>query len=494
MKTKIYLTSLLCIGFLSCDDSLNVEPETFVSGSVYYKNADQVESAVNGVYSVLQNLHTSQNFWMFTETRSDNTTYQYNINSRCCITREQIDEFLNTSTDRFTEGFWNGLYNGVQQTNVIIDRIDGADIPDQIKKNQFIGEAKFIRGLLYFHLVRLFGEIPLRIEEVKGPSDAFTETKASREQVYNQIILDLQDAVTKLPEQYGSTDVGRATKGAALTLLGDVYLTLKDYTNTIETLKQVTQLGYQLVPNYANIFDPNNKNNSESIFEIQFNSGVEGEASNFIYNFGPFSAEAYLTGFQGQLGGLNIPTPSLVNAYEVGDKRKDASIGYYSDPVNSNLFESFPGDSIPYTKKYNHPPYEIVGRTNDNWPVYRYAGALLMLAEALNEEGRTGEAEVYLNLVRLRARLAPISGLGKDAFRDAVYHEERVELAFEDKRWYDLLRTDRAIEVMTQHGIEERNRLARVGPESFVIDPFKLVFPIPETEIRLNGFEQNPGY
>src|SRR5690606_11704106 len=133
-------------------------------------------------------------------------------------------------------------------------------------------------GLLYFHLVRLFGDIPLRISEVKGPSDAFTETKASRSQVYDQIILDVQDAVTKLPGQYSSSDVGRATKGAALTLLGDVYLTLKDFPKAIETLKQVTQLGYQLVPNYADIFDPNNKNNSESIFEIQFNSGVEGEA------------------------------------------------------------------------------------------------------------------------------------------------------------------------------------------------------------------------
>jgi hypothetical protein len=494
MKARIYLSLLLCAGFIACEDSLNVEPETFVSGTGYYKSEQQIEAAVNGVYSVLQNLHTNQNFWMFTETRSDNTTYQYNVNNRCCITREQIDEFLNTSTDRFTEGFWNGLFNGVQQTNVILDRIEGAGISDTAKKDQFIGETKFLRGLFYFHLVRLFGEIPLRVNEVVGPSEAFSDTRASREQVYAQIIQDAQDAAKKLPVNYTGSDIGRATKGAALSLLGDVYMTLKDYSNATSTLSEILPLGYQLVSDYADVFDPNNKNNSESIFEVQFNSGVEGEFSNFIYNFGPFSAQFYLTGFQGQLQGLNIPTPSLINAYESGDERKDASIGYYSDPVNSNAFETFPGDSIPFIKKYYHPPYEIVGRTNDNWPVYRYSGTLLMLAEALNEEGKTGEALPYLNLVRERAGLEALSGLGAEALREAIYHEQRIELAFENKRWYDLLRTDRAIEIMTEHGIEERERLPRVGPESFVMEPYKLIFPIPESEVRLNGFEQNPGY
>jgi len=194
------------------------------------------------------------------------------------------------------------------------------------------------------------------------------------------------------------------------------------------------------------------------------------------------------------LGGLNIPTPSIIKAYETGDKRREASIGYYANSANSNTFESFRGDSIPYIKKYYNPPYISLGWTNDNWPIYRYANVLLMLSEALNEVGRTAEAYNYINPVRVRAGLKELSGLSQSAFREAVYHEERVELAFENKRWYDLLRTDQAIEVMTKHGIEERSRLARVGSESFVIDPHKLIFPIPASEIRLNGFEQNSGY
>jgi len=299
MKTKIYIASLMFMGLSACNELLDVEPETFVSGSDYYKTEGQIKTAVNGAYAVLQTLNTSGNFWIFTEVRADNTTYQYNPNNRCCITREQIDEFLNLDTDRFTENVWSVLYNGVQQTNVILNRIEGASISDDTKKNQFIGEAKFLRGLFYFNLVRLFGEVPLRVDETKGPTDAFSNKKASVEQVYEQIIKDVKDAVASLPVKYASSEVGRVTKGAALTLLGEVYLTQKDYPKTINTLKEVTNLGYVLVSDYDRIYKPNNKNNSESIFEVQFNASVVGENSNFFFNFGPFPGSVALTGFQG---------------------------------------------------------------------------------------------------------------------------------------------------------------------------------------------------
>jgi len=494
MKAKIYIVSFIFVGLLSCNKILDVEPETFTSGSNYYDTENQIETAVNGAYSVLQTLNTSGNYWIFTEVRADNSTYQYNPNNRCCITREQVDEFLNTATDRYTETVWSVLYNGIAQTNVILSRIESVSFSDMAKKDRLIGEAKFLRGLLYFNLVRLFGEVPLKIEEVNGPTDAFSDQKATVEQIYGQIIQDATDAAANLPISHTGSDVGRATHGAALTLLGDAYLTRKEYSNVIDVLQQVTKLNYNLVSDYADVFDPNNKNNSESIFEVQFNSSVQGENSNFFFDFGPFTGGFDLTGFQGQLGGLNIPTPSIINAYEPNDKRKAASIGYYSHPDNSSSFESFSGDSIPFIKKYYHPPFEINGWTNDNWPVYRYADVLLMLAEALNEEGRTGEAYEYINAVRIRAGLETLSGLNQIAFRQAVYQEERVELAFENHRWFDLLRTDLAMEVMTSHGQEERERLARVGPESYNIQEHMLIYPIPASEVRLNGFSQNPDY
>ncbi|HTN05339.1 RagB/SusD family nutrient uptake outer membrane protein [Agriterribacter sp.] len=492
-KMNIFFLTLSCT-LVSCNKLLEVKPETFTSGSNYYKTENQVRTAVNGAYSVLQNLNNNGNYWIFTEVRSDNTTYQYNPNNRCCITREQVDEFLNTSTDRYTETVWTTLFNGIQQCNVILSRIEGATFTDDAKKNQYIGEAKFLRGLLYFNLVRLFGGVPLRVEEVRGPGDAFTEERASVEAVYAQIIQDAKDAAEKLPASYPGESVGRATKGAALTLLGDVYLTRKDYPNAIKFLQEVTGLGYQLVPEYADVFSPLNKNNSESVFEVQYDAGIQGENSNFFFNFGPFTAGLDLTGFQGQLGGLNIPTPSIINAYEPGDKRKDASIGYYANPDNNNAFESFPGGNIPFIKKFYHPPFPNNGWTNEDWPVYRYAHVLLMLAEALNEDNKTGDAYAPLNRVRQRAGLAPLSGLSKEGFREAVYQEERVELAFENQRWFDLLRTGRAIEVMLAHGAEEKVRLARVGSESYNVQEYMLVFPIPASEVRLNGFEQNPNY
>jgi hypothetical protein len=227
---------------------------------------------------------------------------------------------------------------------------------------------------------------------------------------------------------------------------------------------------------------------------VQFNAGVQGENSDFFFNFGPFTGSLDLTGFQGQLGGLNIPTPSIINAYETGDKRREASVGYYANADNNNTFESFNGDSIPFIKKYYHPPFVNNGWTNDNWPVYRYANVLLMLAEALNEQGQTGEAYNYINPVRARAGLDPLPGLSAEAFRDTVYHEERVELAFEDQRWFDLLRTGRALEVMKAHGQEEKARLPRVGAESYNVQEYMLIFPIPASEVRLNGFAQNPNY
>jgi len=493
MKSKIYFASFMLMGLLACNKLLDVEPKTFTSGSSYYETEQQVRTAVNGAYSVLQTLNTSGNFWIFAEVRADNSTYQYNPNNRCCITREQIDEFLNTATDRYTETVWTVMYNGIQQANAILSRIDGAAFSDKTKKTQYIGEAKFLRALLYFNLVRLFGEVPLRVEEVKGPTDAFTEEKARVQQVYDQIIQDAKDAAANLPAKYTGADLGRATKGAALTLLGDVYLTQKDYPNAITALQEVTQLGYRLMPDYANVFSPANKNHSESVFEVQYNASVQGENSRFFFDFGPFSGGLDLTGFQGQLGGLNIPTPSIINAYETGDKRKAASIGYYVNRNNSTGFETFPGDSIPYIKKFYHPPFINNGWTNENWPVYRYADVLLMLAEALNEQG-TAEAYSYINAVRMRAGLNVLTGLSKDAFRKAVYHEERVELAFENQRWFDLLRTDRALEVMRQHGLEERARLSRVGSESFKVQEYMLIFPIPASEVRLNGFAQNPNY
>ncbi|MGN6510815.1 MAG: RagB/SusD family nutrient uptake outer membrane protein [Chitinophaga sp.] len=493
MKTKIYLICLMALSANGCNYMLDVKPNSFSSGENYYQSEQQVLRAVNGAYGVLQNLYTSD-FWAMTEMVADNTNYQYDASDRGAQQREEIDEFLITSSNNYVNTVWAQIYRNIHQCNVIVTRIDGVEFSDENVKKRYAGEVKFLRALYYFHLVRLFGPVPLIVKEPDGPEDAFARSRASVDEVYAQIIADAKDAAEGLPPSYTGADVGRATKGAALTLLGEVYLTRKDYPNAVTTLTEVTKLGYDLLDDYGDNFNPARKNNIESVFSVQYNSGLETESSNYIFVFGPRNGKKDLTGFNGLLGGNNIPTPSIYNAYEAGDKRKDESVYLYDSPTNAPFEEAGAfGGKLPLIKKFYHPPYALDGRANENWPVYRYSHVLLMLAEAINEAG-TGDPYPYINDVRHRAGLDPVSGLGQAAFRDTVQHEMRVELAFEDHRWFQLLRTGKAITVMTQHGKEEKQRLTRLSAASYDIAAYKLLFPIPDREKRLNGLEQNDGW
>lgn len=493
MKTKIYLICLLALSSNGCNYMLDVKPNSFSSGENYYQTEMQVLRAVNGAYGVLQNLYTSD-FWAMTEMVADNTNYQYDASDRGAQQREEIDEFLITSSNNYINTIWAQIYRNIHQCNVITSRIDGVQFSDEAVKKRYAGEAKFLRALYYFHLVRLFGGVPLIVKEPEGPENAFARSRASAEEVYQQIIADAKDAAESLPASYTGADIGRATKGAALTLLGEVYLTRKEYPAAVAALQQVTTLGYTLLPDYGDNFNPARKNNAESVFSVQYNSGLETESSNYIFVFGPRNGKKDLTGFNGLLGGNNMPTPGIYNAYEAGDERRDESVFLYDSPTNTPFEEAKAfGGKLPLIKKFYHPPYALDGRANENWPVYRYAHVLLMLAEAINETGG-GDPYQYINPVRVRAGLQPLAGLSQAAFRDAVFREQRVELAFENHRWYQLLRTGKAIEVMTQHGTQEKQRLTRLSAASYNIAAYKLLFPIPDREKRLNGLEQNQGW
>lgn len=493
MKIRIYIIACLLLVVSSCKNLLDVEPYSFSSDGNYYENEGQILRAVNGAYASLQGLYTNDCFYSLTEMRADNTNYQFDETDRGAQQREEIDEFMITSTNNYVNTCWRILYDNIQQTNVILDRVDAVAFADEALKNRYIGETKFLRALQYFYLVRLFGEVPLLIHEVSDPESAFADGRASIEEVYNQIINDAQGAIETLPASYSGNDLGRATKGAALTLLGEVYLTRKEYNLAVSTLEQVTTLNYSLVANYGDNFNPATKNNAESVFSIQYDAALQTEASNFIFMFGPSNGKMELTGFPGKLGGSNIPTPSIVNAYEEGDARKEESIQLFDNASNTSFQESVAfGGKIPFIKKFYHPPFLEDGRANEDWPVYRYSYVLLMLAEAMNEQG--GDPYPYINQVRTRAKLPPLAGLNQMELKEAIAHEQRVEVAFENHRWFQLLRSGKAVEVMNQHGIEEKKRLSRLSNASYNLQEYMLLYPIPERETRLNGFEQNPGW
>lgn len=383
--------------------------------------------------------------------------------------------------------------------NTVLARLPQSNAAEDLKARSE-GELKFLRAYYYFHLVQYFGEVVIVTEPLLSPADAYSYKRQPVESVYQLILADLDKAVALLPASYEQINKGRVTKGAALSLLGKVYLTRKEYGKAVSTLNQVLPLGYSLLPQYADVFDPRNKNHRESIFDVQFQGDNQlGEQSNFIYTFAPRESNGAVIDFPGQNGGgWNIPTLEIISAYEEGDQRKEASL--------QEGYTNLDGDwvAVPFINKYNHP-HTIRGVTNDNWPVLRYADVLLMLAEAINEEsGPNGESMDYLNAIRERAGLSPLNGLSQESFREAVLHERRIELAFENHRWFDLKRTkspEQLAAFLNAYGEYEKQHLTtpRFGipfsAADYKFEPYEALFPIPADQIRINPeLTQNPGY
>lgn len=519
MRQAKYITilSIAVLALGSCKkDFLNQYPQGNINVGNFYKTTNDFQQALVGAYVPLRD--ASKAAFYLEEMRSDNTFFDYNTKDRGSVAAEQISYFLDGASTGTLNTVWTADFNGIQRVNVILSRLPAATaVPDSIK-NQITGEAKALRAHYYFELVRLFGPVPLFLKETKEIADTRVG-RSSVDSVYNQIIADLNDALTKIPAPSFNTkgiQSGRATKGMVATELGMVYLTRKQWDKASAALQTVTTMGYDLMGNYADIYTTDNENNKECIFEIDFKAGTDGQSSDFIYRFIP--ATTNTTNILGQnfnnnknnYGGWNVPTQNLADAYEANDKRKDASIGvikghfdkdkyFIPDSVTSILNLTVPlNDTIKYfAKKYFHLPYgAIIDNTDQDWYVYRYADVLLALAEALNEQGLSGDALTPLNKVRVRAGLIGSSETDQAALRDIIAHERRVELALENKRWFDLVRTDKAIEVMTAYGIQQKAKYGFLLPSSYNVTANKMVYAIPFRENQLNptGLWQNPGY
>lgn len=506
MKTKHILVALFAgLAITSCDDFLTCLPETSVPKEGFYKTEADFEQANVGIYELLRAIYgagaANYGAWLMGEMRSDNTTFQYNTVNRGYADREYVGLFTDDANGGAVSNKYNNTYYMIQRANQVIQYIEDANISEAAYKN-YKGQALFLRALGYFDLVQYFGGVPL-VTVAPTTYDQTMVPRNSVDEVYEQIIADATEAANLLPP-VDQQEKGYASQGSAYTLLGNIYIVRKQWAEAEAALKKVT--GYQLLDDYAAIFDPNNKNHAESIFEIQYwDDQAAGKQSDFAYNFLPILSnpglvEGFPDGTTNNYAGWNIPTPEMIAAYEPGDKRKDASIGYFTgDPVYNYV-------DFPYVKKYVHGA-TLPGYCNDDWPVYRYAEVLLLLAEAINEQGggRTAEALGYLNQVHAHPRtgLSPLTATDQAELRELIQQERRVELAFENKRWLDLVRTGKAIEVMRAFG--ERLKAdptkyyypENVFPaaEAFDVTEERLLFPIPDREIRLNPLmEQNPGY
>ncbi|KAA5542941.1 RagB/SusD family nutrient uptake outer membrane protein [Adhaeribacter rhizoryzae] len=483
MKIKNLYIFLISGALLSsCQDNfLDLQPISSATTGNFYKTADDIKNAVSGAYASLQAGGISTNNYVFGEVRSDNTLP---VASGSVTDQDEFDRFYIRTTNPYINDRWNNAYRAIARCNAILDRI-GAISMDENLKSRYTAEVKFIRGLVYFELVRSFGDVPIILKEVTNPDEGYAFGRSPVADVYTQIEKDLTEAEAVLPTTYASADVGRATKGAAKALLGKVYLTQRKFQPAATKLKEVIDLGvYGLLPEYADVFDSNNENHREIVFDIQFRSGGVGEGSPWPNAFSPENSGNAVIPFGG--GGNNQPTTDLINSYEPNDKRKNFSLA--TSYVNAS------GATIPYNfiRKYRDVP-ATSGDNDNNIPVIRYADVILMYAEALNEIGYqpTGDAFNYLNQVRTRAGLGPLTANevpNQGAFRLAMEQERRVELAFESHRWFDLVRTGRAIPVMNSK--KDQFRLVKTLTET------DLIFPIPQSQIDINRekIQQNPGY
>jgi len=510
MKTLLHIILILIVFCtVSCkQDFLVLFPEGQINEGNFYKTAGDFKQAVVGAYVPLRDV--AYYAFYLDEMRSDNTKYDYNSKDRGGAGYEQLGDFLDDASNAVIAYRWTADYKGIQRTNVLLDRISNIDFTiSDADKNQIIGEAKALRAHYYFDLVRCFGGVPLYLHEVKDNESAFI-SRSPIESVYTQIINDFSDALNLLAPPDKFPQSGRVTKGMVATELGLVYLTHKDYAKATPLLLSVTQMGYSLLPNYADVFTLANKNSKESIFEVQYKAGTDGQQSQFIYRFIPVTPNTQNilgVNYNNTVGGFNVPTDDMVAAYEAGDKRLDASIviakGVYNsnidflaDSVVSVLHPSTPGKiSKMFIKKYYNKPYGLQNNTDDNWPLYRYADVLLMLAESLNEDSKPAEALPYLNQVRTRAGLAPTTSTDQAALRTIILHERRVELAFENHRWFDLVRTGQAITVMNTFGVKQKLKYSYLLPTAYTVTQNRLIYAIPFREIQVNkALLQNPDY
>ncbi len=516
MKIKILRVFVTLLGLSSCsEDFINLVPETSLSSASFFKNEAQFNQALVGAYSNLRGIALMG--FVMDEMRSDNTFFTiYTADRGSEVSVEAMVQFIDNSTSseqlNTIGNRYGNAYAGIAKVNTILSRIDQVEGIDQSSVDAITGEALFLRAFYYYDLVTHYGGVPLNLEEVTSEDGAFLP-RNSAEEVYAQIIADLTNAVSLLPVAASFPQSGRATKGTAKMLLAYAYMSkpTKDYPKAETELKDITNMSYGLLSSYADVFRPANKNNKESIFEVQYKAGNEGQHSDFIWRFIPktTNTEAILglhgTNLRGGItsGGWNVPTQELVDSYEDGDLRLEASIAVAE---GTQVGEAFTTETVKsavdytpatgrtyyyFVKKYLHPPYEVEWNTDENWPVFRYSGALLLLAECLVAQSKNGEALPYINQVRERAGLPALTEVTKED----VVKEMRHELAFENRRWTDLIRNGMAVEALNAKGARMKALYPWMLPTTFNVTENRLIYPIPFREIQINSnLTQNPRY
>ena len=515
MKYIQYILLVSCIGMFSCKKVIDVYPQSNLSTATYYSNLEEVKTALTGCYNGLQK--SLSNEWQFTELRSDNSK-QGSPGSTASTNRDlsDLDMFTPATTHQAIYTYWAATYNNIRNVNILLQKLGvvydaGAGtisfqpitIPvTEADRKQLAGEAMIIRAYHYFNLVRLFGGVFL-IHEPIAPEQAKQINRSAEADIYKLITADLNTAAASMNSlkynQVPAADLGRVNRWTAKGLLAKVNLTLGKKADAIPLLQDViANSGYSLLPVYANVFSTTNEVNAEILFAVRYKAGGFGLGSHFGNTFAPLGTGSAVINGDGD--GLNYPTADLDTATN-GDLRKPTLIAVFGTGTSAKW----------YVKKYLFP-VTLVDDGESDWPVLRYADILLMLAEA---QGYTQSSLDLINMTRARGGLSNLTMANTTSvaqFEQALSNERRIEFAFENQRWFDLVRfnttltTVNAVQAMKDHYADEYYTHYRlyVAPAPTLAElyanvstPGRLLLPIPQREIDTNTqlkIEQNPGY
>lgn len=529
MKKFKYIAALTLLAFVapSCKKVIDIEPISNVGAEDFYRNYTEANAALTGCYNGLHKPLYIE--WMFAELRGDNAQQgSTGSSAESNIELNELDLFIvNPSHDKVYD-YWLSTYTNIRAINYVLQSLgvqyesgqitigEGTAVMSREQKNQIAGEALFLRAYHYFNLVRLYGGV-FAITEPVDPKKAKQINRNTVEECYQLITADLVKASELLPSvtysQINSANLGRANVWAAKSLLAKVYLTINRKADALPLLNNVIDnSGYGLLSSYEDVFSINNEMNKEIIFAVRYKGGGFGLGSPFANLFAPTGSGSAVVNNDGN--GFNFPTQSLKFAYKTpftgaSDARKNVTIGQYTS-------------TRPYVKKFTSQVVNRYDAEND-FPIIRFADVLLMKAEAVGFDGAAGTSVGIINQIRGRAGAADYTGTGNfnatfyeypatganainddAAFKDALFNERRLELAFENQRYFDILRSGSALEIIRGYFAQEYDiHYANYRPviplaelQGYVTQD-RLLLPIPQREIDTNDqieISQNAGY
>ncbi len=476
MLNQLMLFAFISMILHSCND-LDLNPISSYNSGSFYRTEKDFKIAITGAYSTLQILYSYQVPSTLDGRSDDMSAIQPAHMSDLTY---WVSSFTDNAGSPWIDNIWKNYWNQIDKCNAILDKIDDVSFDDETIYLCIKGEAHFLRGLAYFELGRMYGGVPL-LNNKLTVDEIILVPRSTQEETFAFAANELSTATQLLPEAWPAADIGRATKYAAQGILARLYMFQNKLSDAKPLLQSIIESGrYQMAAKYEDCFTEAYDNSSEHVFQVQFASGGIGEQNDYVLYCVHENIKEDLFPIGGSRG--NYMSKDLYSSYEEGDLRRDFTLlnGWYDKTGNLNKNELFLVKYAHQTQPTSKGDYGV------NLPILRYTDVMMMYAEILNEEGyvANGEAFSILNKVRSRAGLNPLIDsevVSKEAFSDTILHERRVEFAGEYLRWYDLIRTGKAMQIMNAF-LTQGNE----GGGQYQMQEFHKLIAIPQYELDIN--------